>query len=320
MTETRPMRRLRDIDPAKILRNPENPRLFFRPEEVATLMSSIKRYGIQVPISVYEADGKFVLIDGERRWRCATKLNLQTMPAIVQGKPSELSNLLLMFNIHALREEWDYLTIALKLPRINSLFTDENGYEPNEIELSEVTGLTRGQIRRCRYLMELPKKYRALILSELRLPKARQKLNEDLFIEMERALRTVAKRVPEAITEMDTVRDALIVKYRDGVIRSVTDFRMVSKIATSIERLGLAEKSARKALRIIFNPRDKTEISEIYEEYVEFKLDASKVLKHVKFIIEFVESIPEDDEEGLDSRLVEGLAKLSRVIKRLIGE
>lgn len=320
MTETRPMRRLRDIDPTKISPNPENPRLIFRPEEIATLMSSIKRYGIQVPINVYETDGKFVLIDGERRWRCATKLNLKTMPAIIQEKPSELSNLLLMFNIHMLLEEWDYLTIALKLPRMISLFLGEYGYEPGESELSEVTGLTRGQIRRCGYLMELPEKYRALILDELRLPKASQKLSEDFFIEMERSLKTVAKRVPEAITEIDTVRDALILKYRTGVIGNVTDFRMVSKIATSIERLGLAQKRARKALRIIFNPKNKTEISEIYEEYVEFKLDTAKVIRHVRFIIEFVESIPEEEEEGLDSKLTAGLAKLSRVIKRLIGE
>lgn len=320
MTELRPVGRLRNIDPATIAQNPENPRLIFRPEEIATLMSSIKRYGIQVPLTVYESNGKFVLIDGERRWRCATKLNLKSVPAIVQEKPTELLNLLVMFNIHALREEWDFLTIALKLPRIISLFAEENNYEPNEIELSEITGLTRGQIRRCRYLMDLPEKYRQLILDDLTLPKARQRLSEDLFIEMERSLKTVENRVPDAITDKDAVRDVLISKYRAGIISNVTDFRMVSKIATSVERLGLAEKRARKALKIIFNAKNKTEISDIYEEYVEFQLDTAKAIRHVNSIIEFVESIPEGEEERLDARLIKGLAKLSRAIRQLIGE
>ena len=79
-------------------------------------MASIRRNGIQVPISVYEDDGGFVLIDGERRWRCARKLNHQRIPALVQQKPAPLADLLLMFNIHMLREQWDYLTIANKLP------------------------------------------------------------------------------------------------------------------------------------------------------------------------------------------------------------
>ncbi len=181
---------LRDISPDRISRNPDNPRLFFRPEEMDTLMASIRRYGIQVPIVVYEDSGSYVLIDGERRWRCALKLNIRKIPALVQRKPSPLQNLLLMFNIHALREQWDYLTIANKLPDVITLFQDENyGRPPNEAELSEVTGLTRGQIRRCRFLLELPVQYKELLQEELSLPKHRQQLSEDFFIEMERALR-----------------------------------------------------------------------------------------------------------------------------------
>src|SRR5205085_3231767 len=116
MTEKPSQSYVRDLSPDKISRTPDNPRLFFRAEEMDTLMASIRRHGIQVPISVYEDKKGFVLIDGERRWRCAKKLNLQRIPALVQQRPTPLKNLLLMFNIHALREQWDYLTIANKLP------------------------------------------------------------------------------------------------------------------------------------------------------------------------------------------------------------
>jgi ParB family chromosome partitioning protein len=128
---------LKEIPPEKVERNPDNPRLFFRDKELDTLTLSIKLYGIQVPITVYAERSHFVLIDGERRWRCAKKLNLPRIPALVKDKPSALNNLLLMFNIHALREQWDYLTIAHKLPNVISLYKKENkGREPTEIELS----------------------------------------------------------------------------------------------------------------------------------------------------------------------------------------
>src|SRR5436309_14052791 len=121
---------VRELSPDLIDRNEDNPRLFFRSEEMDTLLASINKFGIQVPITVYDEGERFVLIDGERRWRCAKKLNLKKIPALVQPKPSPLNNLLLMFNIHALREQWDYLTIANKLPIVIDLHKKENGTEP----------------------------------------------------------------------------------------------------------------------------------------------------------------------------------------------
>ena len=100
---------LKHIAPDQIERNPENPRLFFRPDEMNTLQASIAQWGIRVPLSVYESrKGRYVLIDGERRWISAKKLNLSSVPALVYEKPTVLENLLLMYNIHALREQWDY--------------------------------------------------------------------------------------------------------------------------------------------------------------------------------------------------------------------
>src|SRR6266571_6892115 len=126
---------LRQIPVDLIDRNPENPRLVFRQNELDELLESIRLYGVQVPISVYKDRKRFVLIDGERRWKCCLKLNKKTIPALVQEKPDPLTNLLLMFNIHALREQWDYLTIALKLPRVIKLLTKDLGKEPNEREI-----------------------------------------------------------------------------------------------------------------------------------------------------------------------------------------
>jgi ParB family transcriptional regulator, chromosome partitioning protein len=310
---------LKEIAPNKIKRNRDNPRLYFRDEEMDTLTASIRRYGIQVPITVYPEGTHFVLIDGERRWRCANKLNLSKMPALVKEKPSRLNNILLMFNIHALREQWDYLTIARKLPDVISLFEKENKTRtPTEIELSELTGLTRGQIRRCKYLLDLPGKYWQLLEKELSLPKQIQKLSEDFFIEMERSLKTVQHRLPTAIGNLDKARDALIGKFRNGTIGNITDFRMLSKIATSIKNIGVKEAKAEAALKDIFDVRSKTSIADVFEEQFEMRYDERKVLISVDSIYEYLEHSLQESDVALSKELRDKLSRLNSIIGRLL--
>lgn len=311
---------LKEISPDKVTRNPDNPRLFFRADEMDTLMASIRRYGIQVPIAVYEDDGALVLIDGERRWRCALKLNISKIPALVQPKPTPLGNLLLMFNIHALREQWDYLTIANKLPDVISLFGEENGHEPTEQDLSEITGLTRGQIRRCRYLLDLPKRYKEILKEELSLPKHLQKLSEDFFIEMERSLRTVQNRVPSAVSDLDSARNALMKKFRDGTIGNITDFRKLSKIATSINNLGIKEASARAAISEILDPRRRTGIEEVFAEHFEMRYDERKIVLSIDSIYEYLEvTIQKEGLGALRKDLKARLLRLKKLIDSILG-
>ena len=99
-------KKLLEISPDDIRANEDNPRMIFRENEMAELLDSIAEVGIQVPATVYEDHG-YVILDGERRWRCAKKLNLRTIPCIVHPKPSPLENLLMMFNIHNVRVDWD---------------------------------------------------------------------------------------------------------------------------------------------------------------------------------------------------------------------
>jgi ParB/RepB/Spo0J family partition protein len=311
---------LRQLSPDDIKKNPDNPRLFFRPEEMDTLVASIQRYGIQVPLTVYKDGKDYILIDGERRWRAALKLNLDTVPALVQAKPTPLRNLLLMFNIHALREQWDYLTIANKLPSVIDLFIDENGTEPNEQDLSDITGLTRGQIRRCRLLVDLPSHYRKILEKELALPKQLQTLSEDYFIEMERALKTVNKRVPTAVPNINKARDALIEKFRAGSIKNITDFRMLSKIATSISNVGVEEKKAETALEKIFDPRNSVGIQEIYTQQFEMRYDERKIDLSIDSINDYLDSNLEADEDfSVSARLKKKLEKLRDLIGRLLS-
>ena len=320
MARTSPKQVLKSLAPSSILPNPENPRLMFRQEEMESLMLSIDRHGIQVPVTVYSDGAHYILIDGERRWRCARKLNLQSIPAIIQQKPSELENLVLMYNIHALREQWDYYTIASKLERVMLLFESENGYLPTEIVLSELTGLSRGSIRRCQLLIDLPERFKTMLLQELELPKLHQRLSEDFFIEMERSLKTVTNRLPEYQPNIEQIRDTLIEKFRAGTISAVTDFRQLSKIATAVDGLGIAHKQAKKALDQVFDPRRKISIRAAYEEAVQFEYGEKKANRFALSLLEFIDEVEREDRRNeLDDELMASLVRLHEILSRIIG-
>lgn len=311
--------KLQQIAPGDIDRNPDNPRLIFRQEEMESLMVSISNHGIQVPLTVYHEGDGYRLIDGERRWRCALKLNLRKIPALVQDKPTELENLLLMYNIHALREQWDYYTIASKLTRVIELFTSEHHCEPNEIELSEATGLTRGQIRRCRLLHDLPNKFKEMLLKELSLPKSQQKLSEDLFIEMERSLKSVIKRFPKYQGHLDNIRDTLVRKFRKGTIKAVTDFRQLSKIATAVDNLGIDQGIAQRALDKIFNAKNENGIRQVYENTVEFGYDEMQASRRLQSLTEFLDQIIKDGAaNSLDKEFLAEARKLYKCLEKLL--
>lgn len=312
---------LRNIAPSKIRANPENPRLIFRQEEMESLLTSIDKHGIQVPLSVYQdQDGLFVLIDGERRWRCATKLALKSVPALIQPKPSELDNLLLMYNIHALREQWDYFTIASKLQRVISLIEESGAQSPNEIELSIATGLSRGQVRRCRLLLDLPEKYKGILFKELQLPKSRQRVTEDFFIELERSLKTVVRRFPEFNDRLDEIRDVIIKKFRRGDIGAVTDFRQLAKIATGVDKLNVDRASASSEMEKLFALDNSYGIKDAYNASVGFEYEELDAVRQVHRLGGFIKELLSAEEFELDTEFVDSLRQLRDDVDQLLQQ
>ena len=304
--------RLREIPVDRIDRNPENPRIIFRGDDLNQLLESIRRRGVQVPISVYREGSRFVLIDGERRWRCSVKLNRKTIPALVQRKPDTLTNLLLMFNIHALREQWDLLTMASKLPFIIELLQKKSGKRPTEKEVSEETSLKRSTIRRCKLLMDLPQHYIDDILIELKKPKSEQKLTEDFFIEMERGLKTVERAMPQALPDQDKdkARQILIKKFQSGVIDNRTHFRNLGKIARAEE---VDQNTRLTALRNVFRDNGysldlafKESVADVYTE--------KDILSRISSLAARIEDL---DPDAIDDDLRSHLTALAQRIEEL---
>ena len=308
---------LKNIPIELIDRNPENPRIFFRQEEMEQLYVSIKNKGLLQPIAVYKDKDRYVILDGERRYKTFLKLNYPTIPAIIQDKPSVLDNLLLMFNIHSTREQWDIFTIAMKIERVFLLLKETNSNEPTESELSEETGMTRGVIRRCKMIIALPERFKDLLRSELEKPKKDQLFSEDFFLEMENSLKTVKNNFPETIKKIDEVRDVLISKYLSKIINNVTDFRKLTKIATANKNLNVSKEIIETSLISIFQ-NNLTSIENVYRDTVENLYGDRIITNNATNFLYKLENLNAKDMQ--DSGLRETLVRIKNQIENLIKE
>ena len=75
----------REVAVSSIRPNPKQPRRIFDAEELQRLAESIAAHGVLQPVVLVERHEGFTLIAGERRWRAASLLKLETIPAIVRS-------------------------------------------------------------------------------------------------------------------------------------------------------------------------------------------------------------------------------------------
>ena len=112
-----------ELDINKIYPNPNQPRKHFDEEALQELASSIKTHGVIQPLVVNrEADGKYMIIAGERRWRAAKRAGLLTVPAIVRDyTPLQIKEISLIDNLQ--REDLNPIETARA---IKQLMTEYN--------------------------------------------------------------------------------------------------------------------------------------------------------------------------------------------------
>lgn len=243
------------ISPDKLRRNKENPRLIFREGELLALEQSIAQQGILVPLTVFKDGSTFSLLDGERRWRCAVKLGLTKIPVIVQPKPDRMTNLMMMFAIHNARQDWDPLPTAMKLAVLEEEFAKRYGRSPSESELAGIASLPRGEVRRLKKLLRLPKRYRDQLLKELEKPRSEQKLTVDHVIEATSAAESLLKREVLSPSEEVELRDAIISKFRTGIINNTVAPRKLARLSRAVERGEVDRKQAKRIVtKLISDP------------------------------------------------------------------
>jgi ParB family transcriptional regulator, chromosome partitioning protein len=307
---------VRTINPRSLDRNPENPRLIFRAEDLDALEDSIKSQGILVPLTVYEDGKRTRILDGERRWRCALKLGLSTVPVIIQPKPDRLRNIMMMFAIPHARTDWDPLPTAYKLRDLSDLFTKQQGRQPSETELAELASTSRGEVRRLKKLLALPDEYQDELMAELNKPRHEQVLTVDLVLETTRGAEALQKRGLITQKEEDQLRKSIITKYRKNVIKNSTDPRMLARIARSVDRGEVSESVAKRVTQRLIHDRDYS-ISNAFSESAEHS-DFEHATEQIaeRLIGRLEDQVDRAYEVGPELR--ETLVKLSRAISRAL--
>lgn len=313
----KPASGLREINPDKIIRNPDNPRLIFREEEMNELLESIREVGIKVPISVYPTDGRYTLIDGERRWRCAKKLNWKTIPALVQPKPTHLENLLMMFNIHNVRVDWDLMPMALKLGEIREMLTKE-GKTTSPKALAAVTGVRLATVKRALDVLDLPKKYQKLLLKEAEKPRGEQQITADLFIEVYKSLHTVERYTPEVLEDVSRGEfvDSMVEKYRNGIVDNIVAYREISKIARA-ERAGVSREEAIPAIIALVKDKNYS-IKKAFDDTVQAAYEQRDLLSKVRGVTQILGKY--SPKTQIAAELREALEELRSQINRILSQ
>ncbi|MFH0975557.1 MAG: ParB/RepB/Spo0J family partition protein [Spirochaetota bacterium] len=216
---------LKQINPDEIAANPHNPRLYFKEDEMESLRESINKVGILVPVTLYEnkkkiPKEKYILLDGERRWRCAKHLGLSTVPANIIDEPEDITqNILYMFNIHHFRTEWEIFPTALKLEIIIDKLENDN-----ENILHEFTGLSRSTIRRCKMLLWYPAKFREYLLEK------NTKISPEFLIELYPIIQKLAYK-DEFLNKfaIDDFIESISRKYLSSDIFQLKDLRDIRR-------------------------------------------------------------------------------------------
>lgn len=218
--------------------NPHNPRALFDRDPLDVLRSSIDAVGILVPLTVYFDTRKrrFVILDGQRRWMCAKTLKLTTVPVNQVAEPTLIQNIVTMFQIHKLREDWELMPTALKLELLM-----EELKERNDKKLAALTGLDQAVVQRCRKLLDYPKKYQDMMLDG----DPAKRVKADLFIEL------YAVRNDRFVNSFnwytkDKFTKAMLQRYQAGRLKAVTDFRLIKQHINNARNAGKKAQISRR--------------------------------------------------------------------------
>ncbi len=145
----RTLKSVNEILITEIETNPYQPRTTFHQEQLNDLAQSIKELGVIQPITVRKIDvNRYQLISGERRYRAAQLVGLESIPAFVRtANDTEMLEMALVENIQ--RQELDAIEVALSYRR---LIED---CELTQEKMSERVGKKRSTITNYLRLLQL---------------------------------------------------------------------------------------------------------------------------------------------------------------------
>ncbi|MDD5417015.1 MAG: ParB/RepB/Spo0J family partition protein [Candidatus Aenigmarchaeota archaeon] len=294
-------RRIEIIELDNIEPNPINPRRKFSQEQEDELIESINSKGVLQPITVYEKKnklGKFVILDGQRRFLASKKLNLKTVPAhIVTSEPSIIENLSMMFHIHNVHEDWTDLAVALSLEKIlGELHINKTKLNKNNLRvIQKITSLSEYKIKKYVDILS----YSKSVIEKFKDSEINDKMDLDIDIltELRTPIKMIQKVIPSILNKYPDYKivDILINKKKDKIITTNKEIRKLSKILRNVEIGNINKQVALEKFRDFFENKNLT-IEQIYS-------DTAETLEQTKIVIKSAEKISRDI-NNIDTRKI----------------
>ena len=120
------MKAILQIPTTDLQPNPLQPRGIISPDSVEELVKSIEKHGILEPLVIAKTPAGYQIIAGERRWRSARILNLQTVPAIVkETSPQGMLEMAIVENVQ--RKDLNPIERGKAFLRLKNEFSDTFG-------------------------------------------------------------------------------------------------------------------------------------------------------------------------------------------------
>ncbi len=210
---------------------------------------------------------------------CAKSLGLKTVPVNEVEKPSLVQNIVTMFQIHKLREDWELMPTALKLELLVKETKDSNNKS-----LAALTSLDEAVVVRCKKLLSYEKKYQNMMLDS----NPEQRTKADFFIELypvrhDRTVRGFDWFKPVPFT------DRMIEKMDAKGLKAVTDFRIVKQHINNAVKAGRTKAISTRLKTFAENPKATVDMLAI--EAAESQKMAREITKDVYKLLDQLDEI-----------------------------
>lgn len=205
--------------------DPDQPRQNFKPNELVELKNSIKEKGILVPLILennYDNNPEWYLIlDGERRYRCAKELKLEEVPAtITEGPLSKEERLIKRFHIQEQHKNWTMFDKARAIYK----FKRETEYSLNKI------------IQELKLKITVPGLHNLLSITDLTEESQQEVLVKKIqFSYLIHLIKITKDYLSFSNLQQREIEKKLISKIENNVFKTVLDFQKFSRLMSTYQ-------------------------------------------------------------------------------------
>jgi ParB/RepB/Spo0J family partition protein len=179
------------------------------------LLKSIQYYGIEDPVKVSEvAEGRYIIMDGHRRFACAKELGLQTIPCRIYPKMNDGEFEARRYEMQNNRRDWRPLEKANAIHRIKAEYQQAS---PKEI--ADLIGITQLKLFHFNDLRNTRMDYLDLMATH-----NLKEYQREGFLRLLKKLRRIKQ------FQVDDIVKILFQKISDGLLYRRKDFTALGKI------------------------------------------------------------------------------------------